>query len=462
MRLAILLLVGSAVFANPFYKGASWEWEIDDPTDTLPGHRVLQVIDSSQISPDDDTKFLTLRVADSLADPKWDTMRLAEGWEGDASNAYFWLKGSSRFPVEPRPFVVFFDLENEYRELWGMEWHKGNDTVWYEYPGSVVVDSHLIRINSIRSPSLFAWLPNLDWSSDSGWKNFWWYREDRYGPNALVAWRLIAKDGKPLANARISKQGISLVPSVGAVRVWEVNDSGHTTRWYTMNTGFLNFESSIWDEDKTIRWEFQERPNDSVGWKRATIRETVVSEKGNEVSTFFVRWGMEGEVVLSSSSDVRKILASGFWVGKNSLPVKGGWSTALYGGYHFEGGFNDCRNGFVTKSGTDWYVQDSWNTSGNAGNSGGGNHYYYNLRLLQVDDSVIRQPTTASIQSARSHGSTGLGDLRELALSYPAATVRVRGVKGSTQTLRLDQFVQRRPTHGLGLRWVEVRLPDGS
>jgi hypothetical protein len=477
-------LLASIAFASPFHKGASWEWKIIDPDSAAPLHRVAQVIDSLS---DSARGIWWLRIADSVSQRDWDTAFLYEYSPGKG----YWYRCSLRLPLEPRGFDPQIDLPDIADQ--------GSEFIPWGTSCLVLNDSSNTHDYSREPPNSFAplqgvipvwypwgrlevWgadtilIPEMPWDTSLGWTHAKWWKLKNDGNflrigGPLQEWILVAKDGQKLTAKDVGVQKSSLVPPKGSVREWEWIEYTHS--------GFGSTDTSptsktFRDSTSTIRlrWEFLERPSDSSGWSRASVRETkTVDSRQSTTSEIALRWNLASGEQYSSSSGPSLKMADGFWADwadfrtdsglirrskakTSQIGRGGGWSSE----YNTElSSYRVIRSAGGIDSMYEFAGTDSW---------GSGNFNLQSIattvRLLQIDGTILRQPTPAvGVISANGAGIRSM-DLKTLAVHFPTSKVELRDLLGKTEVLPLGEFGSTRSLHRLGLRFWEVRLPDGS
>jgi len=492
MRLALLLFAAASVFASPFHTGASWEWSVvykGDEAKTITEKRWARIVDSTRDASGPSTRW-TFCVSDSATSTDCDTAILAVDTVQPSRHLFGrarWIRGSMFLPLEPRPYTEAETLiiyprtdscptcaDAGLSERDSIPWGFGGSTGllgrwpklwvdskngllqrWYG-PGQWAVPAcYKCALRGMDNPQSFT-LGSVDWDERLGWKRAVAF--DKSWPAHLSSsayWQLLSKDGQPVPFAELGVAGRWIVPGVGDVRVWEVVDT----------QGVWNGIGS-YNKVRMVTWTILGRSADSSGVARNRIQESILEGADTREDTCELRWLPNAD---SSWSTCAIKNHEGFFIPWYYRPSAGSWWF----------GFSDEYNSTLTNENirllnrSTSYLRinplggiDSSSTQSSTDLSG--EHYgssWKNLetqRMLRANDSIIRQPLSTGIKPAIARHVTGLGDLRELALRYPAASVVVRDAKGSSQTLRLDRFMEQRSAHRLGLRWLEVRLPDGS
>jgi len=451
----LLVIAATSVFASPFHMGASWEWVRQETRCSASlasgplvcdrydmGALSASVIDS-MISSTGSGTLWKIRLVDTLMRTWGDTADTAILEQFSATGKARWIRGSAFLPLEPRPYD---SLEERTAPLdpshpWGDGWTAGI----LDSTGSLVQnESEYIWLNYEKS---LDWMHSLRWDSHFGWVS---------GSFGHMRFTLAFKDGRAAPDTKDLFGRSAQIPLPSNVFLWEEVKSSNSVL-YPAGPDPKNSRSV-----EFVRWTFQESLTDSGDWMRANVKEVRTRDGKDSTSDLALRWNWRtAEVLPKPIDEMCKDLSAGFWTDGFGQDL-GGFQvlddtshvkviSEFYRGYHsrtrLSGGLDSsvCRTLRVGHHG-DY----------------GGSLYSTTIRLLQVDDSVIRQPSSTDIKIRAARSVTGIGDLRALALRYPSASVIVHDAKGAAQTMRLDQLVERRAAPRLGLRWLEVQLPDGS
>lgn len=424
--LFLSLLAATSAFANPFHMGASWEWRwtVFRGSGWLETSPVLaQVIDSSLV-PESSGVVWSLRFARVFtSDSTVDTARLMTDFDGRNGR---WLKQSSMFPFELRDI---------------------GDPCF-----STCATPHVSTNSTYDSPfDLLHQLWNDSLGLLSGTVGYW--RFD-----------LIAKDGRTMPEWGVDFGRRMLLPKVGDVFVWE--EKIETETWSLMMIDGVSHgtDSTVVSPLEENRWRFLARESDSSGWIRARVEQTRRTPTELDVKTkvLDIRWQiLIGNLVVIGDS-LAGDYAAGFykdWLDSDTSSTWNRISSYDGGGplwYHSRHDSLRIRSSggldFAKIYRAEYWAHDitssGWSTS-------------RTIRLLQVNDSVIRQPSPTGVRTKHQTEIDG-GDLRALVQRYPSAMVTVRDVRGQCRTIRLDQLQSARRAGSLGVGWYELRLPDGS
>ncbi|MEN9308313.1 MAG: hypothetical protein RL173_2245 [Fibrobacterota bacterium] len=459
MRHTLFLVIAAAsIFASPFHMGASWEWARQETycdAGFEPGSPVCHrydwgvlsasVIDST-ISSTENGMLWKIRFVDTaMKENGLDTSDTAILEEFSATGKARWIRGSALLPFEPRPYDSVEERNSPLDPLhtWGDGWTAGiRDST-----GSLVENEYNYLVSRSFGGRIGV-LQNLRWDPHFGWVS---------GCFAPIRFMLISKDGQQILSTKELLGRTSFVPKEGKVYVWEqVKNSIHYSAIpYPYDT--IPDRSTAME---LVRWTFQESLTDSGDWMRAKVKEVRTRDGKDSISDLALRWNWRtAEVLPKPVDEMCKDLSAGFWTD--------GFGQDL-GGFQIQNDTSSFRmmadhfRGYHSKTRLSGGLDSSLCTTGrNRYHALGSSFVSTTIRLLQVDDSVIRQPSSVGVKPAVSRHASVLGNLRELALRFPTSVVKVREANGSTQTLRLDQFVHQRSTHELGLRWLEVHLPNG-
>lgn len=457
----VLFLSFASCFASPFHSGASWEWSIrkvwcGSPngsfsyacTEDAPTMLSATVIDSAW-NADHSTYLWTIRFVDSALAFQTrlliDTAILEEDTNRGKAK---WIRGTVLFPIEPRakdsPQETGASMDSSY--AWGEGWRAGIT----DSTGELVWAEHVLQMGDARMNDGLGSGSLLRWDSRLGWIA---------GLAGQVRWHLVRKDGEAFTEASAAKPWVVAVPSKGTTFLWEVKrDSNFYDNSHDPNAAVRSIKTT---STGTVRWTFLEALPDSLSWIRATVEEIRSQGGKDSISTLSLRWDRQSRrSIPTPENGFCGDLVSDFW-GREYMPEVEGFReqadsiSFLQVAEHSIKSFVRARRAGGGDSSACWHGfrgQMGWYASGSD---------RMTYRLLQVDDSVIRQPSPVAVR-ARPRAFSLHGDLGVLASRFPALEVTVRDVRGSSRTLRLGQLRDHAAVRAFGPKFWETRLPDGS
>jgi len=429
--LCVLVGVATTARALPLRPGGSWVYAVVNRGKASIALKSLRVLDSTAVSGGTNWR-LVLRdsvsgATDSLAIMAWD----------DGSQT--WARSSPNLPWGPTRW------DRSPRVWWDGWWDVSLARGTWEQPV-------MVNRNQVFSRPPLAWdeAAGLVWTQD---------------PMTGAEWTMLAHDGVELTRPwRLE------LPEVGARWTWK-----HSAWSVSLPQAMADCEAAsaldsaaaqarfggLVSSTSTISWEVVERPTDSAGWARLTIRQT----SSGADSLFFLR--------LHPETRWRKADAGlqGFDESWWQLPgetVVGGF--AAHDEYSVSRGLGGLTMGLVSwcqrgssRTSASRILDSSMSTTTSSTSTTHGSSSTWSMTeivLLQDGERLVRSSPLAVGDFTK--GPRGLRALEALADRYPATQVRwrdLRGRGGSFPASSLEAVLDR---PAMGLLFLEARFPDGT